>query len=99
MWIPPETRDSVLLQAPARRGVGYLGAVPLRDGKFMFCRETGTFNGASFLAFMKTLRRSSIRTGRRMVVITDNAKYHHALLHREKNTRSLASRSGKKMRR
>jgi hypothetical protein len=31
---------------------------------------------------MKSLRRNSIRTGRRVVVITDNAKYHHALLHR-----------------
>jgi transposase len=42
----------------------------------------GEFNGASFFAFMKSLRRNSIRTGRRVVVITDNAKYHHALLHR-----------------
>jgi len=82
MWIPPETKDPVLLHAPTRRSVGYFGAVRLRDGKFLFCRETGKFNGASFFAFMKSLRRNSIRTGRRVVVITDNAKYHHALLHR-----------------
>jgi transposase len=31
---------------------------------------------------MKSLRRYSIRPGRRVVVITDNSKYHHALLHR-----------------
>src|ERR1700692_424359 len=82
MWIPPETKDPVLLPAPTRRSVGYFGAVRLRDGKFLFCRETGKFNGATFFAFMKNLRRNSIRTGRRVVVITDNAKYHHALLHR-----------------
>jgi hypothetical protein len=28
------------------------------------------------------LRRSSIRTGRRIIVITDNAQYHHARLHK-----------------
>ena len=31
---------------------------------------------------MKSLRRNSIRSGRWVVVITDNAKYHHAVLHR-----------------
>jgi len=82
MWIPPETKDPILLHAPTRRSVGYFGAVRLRDGKFLFCREAGKFNGATFFAFMKSLRRNSIRTGRRVVVITDNAKYHHALLHR-----------------
>jgi transposase len=82
MWIPPEIRDPVLLHAPTRRSVGYFGAVRLRDGKFLFSRETGKFNGSSFFEFMKRLRRTSIRTGRRVVVITDNAKYHHARLHR-----------------
>src|SRR5664279_4482632 len=82
MWIPPETKDPVLLHAPTRRSVGYFGAVRLRDGRFQFCRETGKFNGVTFFAFMKSLRRTSIRTGRRVVVITDNAKYHHALLHK-----------------
>ena len=82
MWIPPETKDPVLLHAPTRRSVGYFGAVRLRDGKFQYCRETGKFNGETFFAFMKSLRRTSIRTGRRVVIITDNAKYHHALLHK-----------------
>jgi transposase len=82
MWIPPEIKDPVLLHAPTRRSVGYFGAVRLRDGKFLFSREIGKFNGLSFFEFMKGLRRTSIRTGRRVVVITDNAKYHHARLHR-----------------
>jgi hypothetical protein len=37
----------------------------------------------TFFAFLKGLRRSSIRTGRRVVVITDNARYQHARLHKE----------------
>jgi transposase len=82
MWIPPETKDPVLLHAPTRRSIGYFGAVRLRDGRFHFCRETARFNGMSFFAFLKSLRRTSLRAGRRVVVITDNAKYHHALLHK-----------------
>jgi hypothetical protein len=58
MWIPPETKDPVLLHAPTRRSVGYFGAVRLRDGKFQYCRETGKFNGETFFAFMKSLRSS-----------------------------------------
>jgi transposase len=32
---------------------------------------------------LKMLRHASIRSGRRVVVIADNAKYHHAKLHKE----------------
>jgi transcriptional regulator with GAF, ATPase, and Fis domain len=78
-----ETKDPVLLHAPTRRSVGYFGEVRLRDGRFQFCREADRFKGATFFAFMKSLRRTSIRTGRRVVVITDNARYHHARLHQE----------------
>ena len=38
---------------------------------------------------MRGLRRISIRTGRRVVVITDNAKYHHARLHQDWRERHL----------
>ena len=82
MWVPPEVKDPVLLHAPTRRSVGYFGAVRLRDGRFLFSRETGRFNGTTFGGFLRMFRHSSIRTGRRVVVITDNAKYHHALLHK-----------------
>jgi DDE superfamily endonuclease len=80
MWVPPETKDPVLLHHPTRRSVGYFGAVRLRDGKFRFSRETGEFNAMTFLAFLQMLRRTSIRSGRSVVVITDNARYHHARL-------------------
>src|SRR5208283_2839426 len=80
MWIPPEIKDPVLLHAPTRKSVGYFGAVRLRDGRFVFRRESERFNGETFFRFLSALRRSSIRSGRRVVVITDNAKYHHARL-------------------
>jgi len=83
MWVPPEIKDPVLLHAPTRKSVGYFGAVRLGDGRFVFRREQDKFNGKTFFQFIRDLRRSSIRTGRRIVVITDNAKYHHARLHKD----------------
>ena len=70
MCVPPETKDPVLLHHPTRRSVGYFGAVRLRDGKFRFSRETGKFNAMTFFAFLKMLRRTSIRSGRSVVVVS-----------------------------
>jgi transposase len=83
MWIPPETKDPVLLHHPTRRSVGYFGAVRLRDGKLLYRRETGSFNAETCFDFLRQLRFVSSRSGRRMVVITDNVRYHHAALHKE----------------
>jgi transposase len=82
MWVPPEIEDPVLLHAPTRKSVGYFGAVRLRDGRFVFRQERDKFNGATFLVFLRELRRTSIRSGRRVVVIADNARYHHSALHK-----------------
>lgn len=49
---------------------------------FRFSREMNRFNGETFFTFMKKLRRVSARSGRQVVVIVDNARYHHAALHR-----------------
>ena len=83
MWVPPEIKDPVLLHHPTRRSVGYFGAVPVRDGRFFFQREPDSLNGASCFQFLRNLRRASAHTGRRVVVIADNATYHHARLHRD----------------
>jgi transposase len=93
MWIPPEIKDPVLLHAPTRKSVGYFGAVRLSDGRFVFRREEDKFNGNTFFGFLRELRCTSIRTGRRVIVITDNAKYHHARVHkswREKHAPGFA---------
>ena len=82
MWVPPEVKDPILLHHPGRKSVGYFGAVRLRDGKFVHQREQDSFNGETFLSFMKLLRTRSTKSRRRIVVVTDNAKYHHAILHK-----------------
>ncbi len=83
MWIPPEVDDPVLLHHPTRKSVGYFGAVRLRDGKFLFAREPTCFDAMTTWNFLGQLHRCSRRAGHRVVVITDNAKYHHAKLHAE----------------
>ena len=83
MWVPPEIKDPVLFHHPTHRGVGYFGAVRLRDGKYVFRREEEKFNAMTFLSFLKHLRLVSSHSGRRVAVIIDNARYHHAVLHKE----------------
>src|SRR6266853_162427 len=83
MWIPPELKDPVMYHHPTRKSVGYFGAVRLRDGKFYFRRETGRFNGETFSTFLKAFRETSVADGHRVIVISDNARYHHAKIHRE----------------
>jgi transposase len=83
MWVPPEETDPVLLHHPGRKSVGYFGAVRLRDGKLAFHREEGRFNAMTFWDFMKYLKGVSSKSGRRVVAISDNAKYHHAVLHKD----------------
>jgi transposase len=83
MWIPPEIKDPVVRHFPGRKSVGYFGAVRLRDGLFVAMREPDKFNAQSFHNFMEKLLVVGSTEGRKMVLITDNAKYHHAKLHRE----------------
>lgn len=83
MWIPPEVSDPILLHHPTRKSVGYFGAVRLRGGKFVFQREENKFNGETFWTFLQTLRQASRAKGKKIVVVIDNARYHHAKLHKE----------------
>lgn len=82
MWIAPEDQDPVVRHHPTRKSVGYFGAVRLRDGKLITRREDASFNGQTFWRFLQELESVSREEGRRIVVITDNAKFHHALLHK-----------------
>lgn len=82
MWAPPENKNPMLLHHPTRKSVGYFGAVRLRDGKFIYQREADKFNAESFFSFMQLLKRRASRR-HNIVVITDNARYHHASLHAE----------------
>jgi transposase len=78
MWVPPEVKDPVLLHAPTRKSVACFGAVSLSSGKFVrsMCKK---FDALTFEAFLKKLRRHRSR-GTRMIIVLDNATYHHARL-------------------
>lgn len=82
MWVPPEVHDPVLPHFPGRRSVGYFGAVRLRDGQFVYRRETDKFNARSFWEFLQQLEGVQRKANRPMILIVDNARYHHAKLHR-----------------
>ena len=92
MWIPPEITDPVVFHQPTRKNIGYYRAVRLRDGKFVYRRETEKFNGETFLAFLRQSKRAACRSGWRVVVIVDNAPYHHGRFHkdwREQNSKQF----------
>lgn len=78
MWVPPEIKDPVLMHAPTRKSVACFGAVSLSTGKFVnsMCEK---FDALTFETFLKKLLRHRSR-GKRMVVVLDNARYHHAVL-------------------
>ena len=50
--------------------------------KFIHQREETKFNGDTFFDFLKKLRQASARAGRRVIVILDNASYHHGRVHK-----------------
>lgn len=83
MWVPPEVADPVCLHAPTRKSISFFGAVRLRDGKLIMSRPQGMFNAQTCWDFLRKLERCSRRGGRKVVIIADNARYHHATLHAE----------------
>jgi transposase len=77
MWVPPEETDPVVLHAPTRKSVALFGAVNLRGGQ-MICHFNPLFEAQSFCAFLKALLRRRAHGKEMVVVILDNAPYHHA---------------------
>jgi transposase len=78
MWVPPEEPDPVLLHAPTRKSVALFGAVHLRTGQLV-TQFAPQFNAVTFAAFLHQLWRHR-RPDRRLVLVLDNARYHHATL-------------------
>ena len=78
MWVAPEIKDPILQHAPTRKSVACFGAVSMSSGQFvrMMCP---IFNAATFQDFLKRLLRQHT-PGRRMILVLDNARYHHAVL-------------------
>ena len=77
MWIPPEDKDPIVLQAPTRKSVALFGAVNTKTGKLVTMLSS-KFNAETFGIFLRKLLRQRKRS-RKMVIIIDNARYHHAV--------------------
>lgn len=76
MWVPPEDVDPIVLHAPTRKSVAFFGAVCAGDGRWA-SQAAETFNAMSFQTFLSHLLRRH-RPRRQMVVVVDNARWHHA---------------------
>jgi transposase len=76
MWVPPEETDPTLLHAPTRKSVALFGAVNLHDGQLV-TQFSPKFDAVTFLDFLRKLMRHR-PSKRRLVLILDNARYHHA---------------------
>ena len=76
MWVPPEDTDPVVLLAPTRKSVALFGAVNLRHGQLVTQFEP-QFDASTFEPMLGKLLRHR-RRGRRLLVVLDNARYHHA---------------------
>ena len=71
-----DDKDPIVRHAPTRKKVGIIGAVRANDGTLV-AREEEKFNAQLTEAFFNELIR--YRSGEKtMVVILDNARYHHA---------------------
>jgi hypothetical protein len=83
MWVTLVIKDPVCRHAPTRKAISYFGAVRIRDGKLCTSKPAGYFDGQTCWEYLRRLRNVSSRSNRRVVIIIDNAKYHHATLHRD----------------
>jgi transposase len=79
MWVPPEDSDPIQLLAPTRKSIALFGAVSIRTGCLVTQFEK-KFNAMTFQGFLENLLSRSGPRDRLMVILLDNARYHHATL-------------------
>lgn len=78
MWVPPEEKYPVVMHAPTRKSMALFGAVNVHSGKLRYMTSP-IFNAVTFGTFLSKLIRSKTRN-KKMVIILDNARYHHAIM-------------------
>jgi transposase len=79
MWVPPEDSDPIQLLAPTRKSIALFGAVNISRGRLLTQFEK-KFNAMTFQSFLENLLKHGGSRGRLIVIILDNARYHHATL-------------------
>ena len=75
-WFPKDEKDPIVLHTPTRKKVGIIGAVKADDGTLV-ANEEDKFNAETVEAFFEKLIKHR-QNGKTMVVILDNARFHHA---------------------
>ncbi|MGH8607142.1 MAG: IS630 family transposase [Gammaproteobacteria bacterium] len=89
---PQRSKTRCSKHAPTRKSVACFGAVSLRSGTLV-TELVSPFDAVTFGNFLTKLLKHRAK-GKRMVIIMDNAKYHHAkllapLLHKQRNVLTL----------
>ncbi len=75
-WFPKDEKDPIVRHAPTRKKVGIIGTVKAEDGTLVACEED-KFNAQTIEAFFSELVKHR-EFGKTMVVVLDNARFHHA---------------------
>jgi transposase len=75
-WFPWDVKDPVVRHEPTREKIGIVGAVQASKGKLV-AQEEEKFNAQSIEAFFEKLHKHRTENTV-MVVIIDNARFHHA---------------------
>lgn len=75
-WFHKDEKDPIVRHASTRKKVGIIGAVKANDGTLVACEED-KFNAQTIEAFFTELV-AHREAGKTMVVILDNARFHHA---------------------
>lgn len=75
-WFPKDEKDPIVLHAPTRKKLGIIGAVKAEDGTLVACEED-KFNAQTIETFFSELIKHT-GNGKTMVVVLDNARFHHA---------------------
>lgn len=81
MWIPPEEKDPIVLHAPTKKSIALFGCVVANRGA-LITQLSKKFNAKTFGRFLRKVLRTRQR-GKKVVVVLDNATYHHASMLKE----------------
>lgn len=76
--MPPEEKDSIVLQEPTRKSISVFGAACVNDGRLV-TKFSKPFNGVTFQEYLEQLLNHK-KDRLEMHIILDNSKYHHAKL-------------------
>lgn len=81
MWVLPEIRNPACQHAPTRKSISYFGAVRIADSRLVTFKPERRFDAQTCWHFLRRLQRFTRRRRRKVIVIVNYAKYHHATLH------------------